>query len=278
MNDFISQKFKFYSFISMLLLVFVHGYNLANSYLQPFTVVQEPLTITTFTEYLLANGIFRFRIPMLFIISGYLFAAHDAKPYALRMKKRLRTLGIPYLFWSAFALLLTFLWQQFPVTAQAVSQAQLDQMGDNRPYTEMGITDIIADIFGSIMTPFEPKEREKYSWEIEEEMSIQSLSHTLSTEVHSMENNTLSEIEEVTIGISSLAEILTQNNAILRNMMGNQFRIIQRLEEMADDDLAKFANDNYENIRALMQENVNAFNQLVNGKIAAKLQQKAQQA
>jgi hypothetical protein len=142
----------------------------------------------------------------------------------------------------------------------------------------MGITDIIADIFGSIMTPFEPKEREKYSWEIEEEMSIQSLSHTLSTEVHSMENNTLSEIEEVTIGISSLAEILTQNNAILRNMMGNQFRIIQRLEEMADDDLAKFANDNYENIRALMQENVNAFNQLVNGKIAAKLQQKAQQA
>ena len=142
----------------------------------------------------------------------------------------------------------------------------------------MGITDIIADIFGSIMTPFEPKEREKYSWEIEEEMSIQSLSHTLLTEVHSMENNTLSEIEEVTIGISSLAEILTQNNAILRNMMGNQFRIIKRLEEMADDDLAKFANDNYENIRALMQENVNAFNQLVNGKIAAKLQQKAQQA
>lgn len=142
----------------------------------------------------------------------------------------------------------------------------------------MGITDIIADIFGSIMTPFEPREREKYSWELEEEMSIQSLSHTLLTEVHSMENNTLSEIEEVTIGISSLAEILTQNNAILRNMMGNQFRIIKRLEEMADDDLAKFANDNYENIRALMQENVNAFNQLVNGKIAAKLQQKAQQA
>ncbi len=142
----------------------------------------------------------------------------------------------------------------------------------------MGITDIIANIFGSIMTPFEPREREKYSWEIEEEMSIQSLSHTLLTEVHSMENNTLSEIEEVTIGISSLAEILTQNNAILRNMMGNQFRIIKRLEEMADDDLAKFANDNYENIRALMQENVNAFNQLVNGKIAAKLQQKAQQA
>ena len=138
MNTFISQKFKFYSFISMLLLVFVHGYNLQNSYLQPFTIADEPLTITTFTEYFLANGLFRFRIPMLFIISGYLFATHDTRPYGERIKKRLRTLGIPYLLWSAFALLLTFLWQQFPVTAQAVSHAQLDQLGDNRPYTEIG--------------------------------------------------------------------------------------------------------------------------------------------
>ena len=143
MNDFLSRKFKFYSFLSMLLLVFVHGYNLENSYLQPFTVVEEPVTITTFTEYFLANGLFRFRIPMLFIISGYLFATHDAKPYGAQMKKRLRTLGIPYLCWSAFALLLTFVWQQFPATAQAVKQAQLDQLGDNRPYAEIGMGGIL---------------------------------------------------------------------------------------------------------------------------------------
>lgn len=123
----------------MLLLVYVHGYNLHNGYLQPFTVVDEPLTVTTYAEYLLANGLFRFRIPMLFIISGYLFAMHDTKPYGERMKKRLRTLGLPYLIWSAVALLITFLWQQFPATAQAVSAAQLDQLGDNRPYTQIGM-------------------------------------------------------------------------------------------------------------------------------------------
>lgn len=138
MNNFLSLKFKFYSFIAMLLLVFVHGYNLQNSYLQPFTIVNEPLTITTFTEYFLANGLFRFRIPMLFIISGYLFASQDAKPYGIRMKKRLKTLGIPYLVWSGFALLLTFLWQEFPFTAEAVHDAQLDQLGDNRLYSEIG--------------------------------------------------------------------------------------------------------------------------------------------
>lgn len=137
-QPFISQKFKFYSFLSMFLLVYVHGYNLNNSYLQPFTIVEEPLTFTTFFEYLTANGLFRFRIPMLFAISGYLFALGDEQPYLQRIGKRTRTLLLPYFIWSAIALLITFLWQQFPVTAKAVFNAQIDQFGDNRPYTEIG--------------------------------------------------------------------------------------------------------------------------------------------
>ena len=137
-QPFISQKFRFYAFLSMCLLVYVHGYNLQDSYLQPFTVVQERMTFTAFLEYFTANGLFRFRIPMLFAISGYLFALGDAQPWSQRMGKRVRTLLLPYLLWSAIALLITFLWQQFPLTARAVQAAQLDQLGDNRPYTEIG--------------------------------------------------------------------------------------------------------------------------------------------
>ncbi len=137
MLHFTGTKFRFYAFISMLLLVFVHGYNLQNTYLQPFSCVEEPLNLTTFTEYFLANGLFRFRIPMLFIISGYLYAMHDSKPWKQRMGKRLRTLGLPYLIWSAVGMLITLIWQYFPFTMQFLQQAQLDQMGDNRPYWEM---------------------------------------------------------------------------------------------------------------------------------------------
>jgi fucose 4-O-acetylase-like acetyltransferase len=137
-QPFISQKFKFYSFLSMFLLVYVHGYNLNDSYLQPFTVVQEPLTFTAFFEYFTANGLFRFRIPMLFAISGYLFALGDEQAFLKRIGKRTKTLLLPYLIWSAFALLLTFLWQQYPITSQAVFNSRLDQFGDNRPYTEIG--------------------------------------------------------------------------------------------------------------------------------------------
>jgi fucose 4-O-acetylase-like acetyltransferase len=138
MNRFLSQKFRFYSFLCIALLLYVHGYNLNVTYLTPYSTVDEPLTFTTFIEYFFANGALRFRIPMLFMISGYIYALQDNKPYGERIKRRIRTLIIPFLIWSALGLILTYLWQQFPVTAQAVKDAQLDQFGDNRPYTEIG--------------------------------------------------------------------------------------------------------------------------------------------
>ena len=77
MNRFTSQKFRFYSFICIALLLFVHGYNLKQTYLEPFSLVRERLTFTSFFEYFMANGILRFRLPMLFAISGYFFAMQD---------------------------------------------------------------------------------------------------------------------------------------------------------------------------------------------------------
>ena len=143
MNRFTSQKFRFYSFVCIALLLFVHGYNLKQTYLEPFSLVNERLTFTTFIEYFLANGLLRFRLPMLFAISGYFFAMQDHKPYGQRIGKRFRTLLIPYFIWSAVGLLLTYILQQNTVTAQAVFNSQLDQLGDNRPYAEIGWGGII---------------------------------------------------------------------------------------------------------------------------------------
>jgi fucose 4-O-acetylase-like acetyltransferase len=98
----------------MVVLVFVHGYNLNIRYLRPWTVPGEHLNLITFTEYFLANGIFRFRIPLLFIIPGYLFALHDKKPYKQRTSKRLRTLLVPFLIWSTIGLIITFTLELFP--------------------------------------------------------------------------------------------------------------------------------------------------------------------
>lgn len=105
LSDSVSRKMRFFSFVSMLLLVFVHGYNLNERYLQPWSFVGERMTLTAYVEYFLANGIFRFRIPMLFIISGYLFALHDNASFGKRIGKRVRTLLVPYFLWSAIGLM-----------------------------------------------------------------------------------------------------------------------------------------------------------------------------
>lgn len=132
LSAFNSQKFRFWSFVSMFLLVFVHAYNLNQSYLQPWTTPAEPMTVTGFTEYWLANGIFRFRIPMLFIISGYLFAMSDYKPYKQRAGKRVKTLLYPYLIWSAVGLLLTFVLEIFPYTRDVVAETHMMQLDETR--------------------------------------------------------------------------------------------------------------------------------------------------
>jgi fucose 4-O-acetylase-like acetyltransferase len=108
LSAFTSSKFRFWSFAAMVLLVFVHGYNLPERYLQPWTIPGEPLSFTGFTEYFFANGILRFRIPMLFIISGFLFAMRDDVPYRQRIRKRFRTLFLPYIIWSAAGLAFTY--------------------------------------------------------------------------------------------------------------------------------------------------------------------------
>lgn len=63
--------------------------------------MREALGPGTWLQYFLANGLLRFRIPILFAISGYLFARrHGAEPHGARVWRRLRTLGLPYLLWS----------------------------------------------------------------------------------------------------------------------------------------------------------------------------------
>jgi fucose 4-O-acetylase-like acetyltransferase len=132
LSPFISQKFKFWSFISMVLLVFVHGYNLNERYLQPWTTPSDPLTLTSFTEYFLANGIFRFRIPMLFIISGFLYALHDQQPNKKRIGKRFKTLLAPYLIWSALGLALAYALELTPYCRDLIEQSHIMQIDNTR--------------------------------------------------------------------------------------------------------------------------------------------------
>lgn len=151
-DAFTSSKFKFFSFLAMVLLVYVHGYDLNERYLQPWSLVNEPLTFTTFVEYLLANGLFRFRIPILFIISGYLFALGDARPYGERVGKRVRTLLVPYVLWSAIGLAFTFVLEQSAAGAAVVREAHLQPFA-GVPVRDLGLGRTLLSLL--VPTPFQ---------------------------------------------------------------------------------------------------------------------------
>ena len=69
---------------------------------------------------------------MLFAISGFLYTLSDHKPYGVRTRKRLRTLGIPYLLWSAVGLALVFGMEHFAYTRNIIASTHMMQIQENR--------------------------------------------------------------------------------------------------------------------------------------------------
>lgn len=88
----------------MILLVFIHSYNVTDFPLDANSTINEPLTPTNFIEYFLTNGLLRFRIPLLMAISGYFVAYKQDVTYLQLVIKKLRTLILPYLLFSLLSL------------------------------------------------------------------------------------------------------------------------------------------------------------------------------
>ena len=145
-DPFLSQKLRFWALVAMVLLIYVHAYNLHPRYLEPWTVVEEPFTAGNALQYFLANGLLRFRIPILFAISGYLLARRDDGQLAhgARVRRRLRTLGLPYLLWSGLWLLALWVLEQFAVTRQAVIDAEISPFWPRQLLSQLSGPELLA--------------------------------------------------------------------------------------------------------------------------------------
>lgn len=66
---------------------------------------------STFIQLFICEGVTRIAVPLFFVLSGYLFyKSFDGtlEQYYNKMKRRIRSLVIPYLFWSSFVFFLFF--------------------------------------------------------------------------------------------------------------------------------------------------------------------------
>lgn len=106
MNDYLSKKIKFLSFFAMIGVVYCHTYNYFDRFLQSRTVLSEGANPGAMLQFFISNGLVRFAVPLFFIFSGHLFFVHFEftwKGYLQKVLKRVRTLVVPFLIWTALA-------------------------------------------------------------------------------------------------------------------------------------------------------------------------------
>lgn len=96
MHTIISSRIRFLYLFSMISLVFVHGYTLQTQLKSASDLIREPMDFTSFFEMLTVNGLLRFRIPLLMLMSGYLMAKSACESQICLIKSRIKTLVIPF--------------------------------------------------------------------------------------------------------------------------------------------------------------------------------------
>lgn len=110
MDEYLSKKIKVISFISIVMVIYIHALNLTGKHSK---------NINEFIQNFISDGIGRVAVPLFFMISGYLFFINfkpTTEGFITKFKKRFYTLIIPFLFWSIWGILFFFIIQLVPVT------------------------------------------------------------------------------------------------------------------------------------------------------------------
>lgn len=112
MNQILSKKIKILSFITMIMVLFIHSFNVTLYPLQFQLATSYSFLIQNFISF----HICRIAVPFFFILSGFLFAFNfnlTINNYLLKLKSRIQTLVIPFFLWislwTIFFLILSFL-------------------------------------------------------------------------------------------------------------------------------------------------------------------------
>jgi surface polysaccharide O-acyltransferase-like enzyme len=116
MDNDLSKKLKALSLGAIILVVFIHSYNEEVKFASK-TLADGMSPWVLFIENFFSKGIARVAAPLFFAISGYLFyGSNDFTLSAVvdKLRRRFRSLVIPYLFWSVFGLILFLFLQSLP--------------------------------------------------------------------------------------------------------------------------------------------------------------------
>jgi surface polysaccharide O-acyltransferase-like enzyme len=115
MDKFVSVKLRVLSFLAMIMIIFLHSYNLVVNLGGGSAEIKN--NWNSFTQIFISDGITRIAVPLFASISGFLLFLQidETISYFLtKYRKRFNTLFIPYVLWSAWGLLFFFILQVIP--------------------------------------------------------------------------------------------------------------------------------------------------------------------
>ena len=104
-----SKTISFARFPLIALVAFIHSYIMMPYHGSSVTALEVPMFYNI--EFLISEIIACIAVPLFFLISGFLFfyrlSDFTCKLYITKLKKRFKTLFIPYVFWSLAAIMVT---------------------------------------------------------------------------------------------------------------------------------------------------------------------------
>ena len=129
----LGSKLRIVTLLAVTAVLFVHSYNLHSRFASGENAAEFSGSpgLVGFIEYLVSQALTRWPAAMLFAISGFLFF-HNLQPYWADYRKkfgrRLRTVVLPFLLWSALGLGLYLFLQALPQSATYFSHDFLGEV------------------------------------------------------------------------------------------------------------------------------------------------------
>jgi surface polysaccharide O-acyltransferase-like enzyme len=115
----LSHRIKVISLISMIMVMYIHSINIysnsAEVILDYSTNLDSQLVV--FIQLFISDGIARVAVPLFFMISGYLYffnLCQFTQIYRQKVPNRIKSLIIPYIFWSILVILIFIFLQAMP--------------------------------------------------------------------------------------------------------------------------------------------------------------------
>lgn len=139
-----SLRMSLIRFPLIVCVVFVHTYGTTVGLAGNELGVTQISFVSDFVRTIISQGVARVAVPLFFLMSGYLFFVGliwRVESFSKKLRSRVRTLLIPFLFWNFSILLLLALAQAFPAT-------QIYFSGNKLPIADFGAFDYLSAIIG----------------------------------------------------------------------------------------------------------------------------------